>query len=185
MGKKDKPAKPLTGLAAALVKAGKLDEKKARNLTREARREEKALGREGVEERDAQKRAELEARKEAEAEASRQRERQRLEGETMQRARRTVHDHADPGYRGNRRWFFVTRAKRILFLDVNDSTAGLLREGQAGIVESLGQATEDHTVVLTERALVTLVGIDKELVRFWNRPSGASPASSGTRGDRS
>ena len=49
MGKsKGKKKKQLTGLAAALVKSGHISDKDARKLTRDQRREDKALGQEGV-----------------------------------------------------------------------------------------------------------------------------------------
>lgn len=172
MGKQEKgkkPKKALTGLAAALVKSGHLSEKKARDLERGKRKEEKVLGRDGVAEREAARKAELEAAREAQALASRQRDRGRLDSEALERARRVIRNDRDPGFGGRRQWFFVARDRRVLFLELSDSSARLLADGEAGIVESLGQAPEPHTVVTGERARVTLMGVDPELVRFWNR----------------
>lgn len=170
-GEKKGKANPLTGLAAALVKAGHLDEKQARELAREQRREDKALGREGVEQREAEKRAEAEARKAAEADAARERERQRLAREARERAERVVRDNRHPGAEGgSRRWFFVTRGGRVPFLELTDEAARLLMDGKAGIVEACDPAAPDaHVVVTGEKHLTTLLGIDKDLVRFWNR----------------
>lgn len=168
-----KPKKPLTGLAAALVKAGALNEKDARNTLREQRREEKALGRDGVAEREAQRAAEAEARRKADAEAARRREQERTAREARARAAHTVAEHVHPGGGGGpRRWFFVTRDGRVPFLEVSDECGRMLLDGKAGIVEACGRPGADHVVVAGEKHLVTLVGIDKDLVRFWNRGSG-------------
>ncbi len=174
MGKKDKgkKGKPLTGLAAALVKSGHLDEKKAKKLVREQRREEKALGREGKAAREAQKAAEAAAHREAEAAASRERERQRASEEQRQRVTRVVRENRQEGVSGRRRWFYVARSGRVQFLDLDDSTAGLLSGGEAGIVEDSEGSALGHSVVVGERNLVTLLGVDRDLVRFWSRPPG-------------
>lgn len=170
MKEKEKPKKPLTGLAAALVKAGKLDEKQARELAREQRKEDKELGRDGVEAREAQKQAEAEARRQAEAEAARQRERDRVAREARERALRTVQDNRHPGGEsGSRRWFFVARDRRVPFLEVTDECARMLMDGKAGIVESCDPDAPGHVVLAGDKHLVTLLNIDKELVRFWNR----------------
>lgn len=171
MGKdKKKPGKPLTGLAAALVKSGHLSEKAASKIQREQRREDKALGREGVEQRDLQKAAEAAARRAAEAEADRVRQAEVTDGASRERAARTVREAQLENTGGRRRWFFVARGGRIRFFEVDDTTARLLMDGEAGIVESVGEAKGEHTLVGGQRALGTLAGIDPELVRFWNRP---------------
>lgn len=167
--KDDKPKKPLTGLAAALVKAGKLDEKDARKLTAEQRREDKALGREGVEQREAERQAALAAQRAAEAEAQRALAKGKEEQERSERVQRAVRDHLVSGWGGNRRFFFVARGGRIPFFDVSIEVARALSDGRLGIVEAGGVIEDEHAIV-EERALVTLHGVDPELVRFWNRP---------------
>lgn len=171
MGKKHK-GKPLTGLAAALVKSGHLDEKKAKRLVREQRREEKAIGREGVAALEEERRRAAEAAREAEAARSRERERARAEAERAERVQRTLREGRLSGVGGRRRWFYVARSGRVEFLDLDDSTAGLLASGEAGIVEDPAGSPLGHSVLVGEKLRVTLVGIDKELVRFWNRPAG-------------
>ena len=171
MGKKNKgkKGKPLTGLAAALVNSGHLSEKKAKAITREQRRDDKAVGRKGLEEREAQQQQEAAAARQVEAEAARVRATLKASSETDERASRVIRDnlHKAPG--GGRQWFYAARDGRVLYMDVADQVAGLLARGEGGITESLGQSPGEHTVVVSERALQTLVGIDKELVRFWNR----------------
>lgn len=179
MSKDDKKskAKPLTGLAAALVKSGHLKESEARDLEREKRKETKALGREGVEQREAEKAAELEARRKADAEAARERERQRLDKVTIERACLVVQENRHPGGDGGpRRWFFVTRERRVPFLEVQDEVSRMLGDGVAGIVEACdGRVPAAHVVVVGEKNLQTLLTIDKELVRFWNREGRDAP----------
>ncbi len=173
-GDKKSKANPLTGLAAALVKSGHLKESDARDLTREQRREAKALGRDGVEQREAERKAEAEARRASDAEAAREREKARVTREAQERARRVVHDNKHPGADGgSRRWFFVTRGGRVLFLEVTDEVGRLLADGKAGIVEGCDPAAPGaHVVITGEKHLQTLLGIDKDLVRFWNRDAG-------------
>ncbi len=171
MGKKDKgkKAKALTGLAAALVKSGHLSEKKAKDLARGQRREDKTLGRKGMADREAEKQAQAVTEREAEAARARARAEERKTTDTQDLALRSLREnlHQAPG--GGRRWFFAARDGRVIYMDLSDSVAGLLARGQAGIAETLGVAPTEHGVVTSERALVTLVGIDPEIVRFWNR----------------
>jgi hypothetical protein len=171
VGKKNKgkKGKPLTGLAAALVKSGHLSEKKAKSLGRDQRREDKALGKDGIAQREAQKQATDEAARVAQASADRERAASKTSDEAHERLRRVVRDGMAHGAGGSRRWFFVARDGRILFMELADDVAGMLVSGSAGIVESLGEARDAHVVVAPERALTTLVGIDPEVVRFWNR----------------
>lgn len=166
---KGKKGKSLTGLAAALVKSGHLSEKKAKRIQREQRRDDKSLGRDGVAEREAAKQVEIAARRAAEAEAARERQRALEDQATTERARRALSDGLEPISGGRRRWYFVSRDRTVRFLDLSDTAAQMLRGGQAGIVESLGLVPDAYAVVSGERSLQTLVGIDPELVRFWNR----------------
>jgi hypothetical protein len=173
MSKDDKKskAKPLTGLAAALVKSGHLKESEARDIAREQRKETKALGRDGVEQREAAQAAELEAKRKAEADAARERERQRVEKTTIERAYLVVQENRHAGGDGGpRRFFFITRERRVPFLEVQDEVSRMLADGVAGIVEACdGRVPSGHVVVVGEKNLQTLLTIDKEIVRFWNR----------------
>jgi hypothetical protein len=170
MGKKNKQSKApkLTGLAAALVKAGKLDEKKAKKLTREQRRDERKVGRDELERREAEKAAEAEARRVAEAEANRQRQAQRDGAAERDRAQRAVRDGLVRNLGGSTRWFFVARSGLVPFLEVDRDTSRQLQDGQAGIVESCGASPQPHAIV-NAKALNTLHTIEPDLVRFWNR----------------
>ncbi len=171
MGKKNKgkKGKPLTGLAAALVKSGHLSEKKAKSLGRDQRREDKVLGRDGVAEREAEKHAKDEVQRQAKAKVDRERSKVKTSDDSQERLRRVIRDGMAHGAGGSRRWFFVARDGRVLFMELADDVAGMLVSGSAGIVESLGEHRDAHVVVSPERALTTLQGIDSGVVRFWNR----------------
>lgn len=170
MGKKNKgkKGKPLTGLAAALVKSGHLSETKAKKLVREQRREERGLDPAERAQREAERRERLAAERAAETAAARERERERLTAEALARARRIVRAGGTTSP-GPRRWYFVARDGRILFLDVSDDTAALLASGGAGIVEALEEGPEEHLILIGARDLESLRAIDPEAVRFWNR----------------
>jgi len=170
VGKKNKKGKApqLTGLAAALVKAGKLDEKKANKLTREQRRDDRKVGRDELDRRAAEKQAAAEASRTAEAAASRQRQAAHDTSATRERAGRAVRDDLVRNRGGNTRWFFITRSGLVPFLEVDRETSYLLQDGKAAIVESHGVTPEPHAIVAAKGAN-TLHTIDPEFVRFWNR----------------
>src|SRR5258706_375062 len=101
------------------------------------RKEDKALGREAVEAREAERRLAAEAAREVEARAARERELVRQSVEARERARRTVEENRHRGGDGGpRRWFFVARGDRVPFLEVTDECGRLLMDGKAGIVEA-------------------------------------------------
>lgn len=166
--KKKRPKKQLTGLAAALVKSGHLKEKKAREIKRVERKEEKALGREGLAQREAEKLAADEARRAAEAEAARVREQERAASGEAGRLQRVVRDRMVQGIHGARRFFFVARDGRVPYLDLDRDVAHGLIDGKLGIAESLGAVAAEH-VVLEVAGVNTLYASDPELVRFWNK----------------
>src|SRR5262245_18733518 len=151
--RKGSKAAPLTGLAAALVKAGKLSEKDARETAREKRREEKALGRDEVERLEAEKKAAAEAARQAEARAARERELARVASESHERARLTIEENRHAGGDGGpRRWFYVARDGRVPFVECTDECGRLLLDGKAGVVERPGRG---HCVVAGPAALMT------------------------------
>ena len=175
MGKGKKKKKALTGLAAALVSSGHMKEKQARKVTREQRRDDKALGREGVAQREAERAQAESERKAKEAETNRQRaEQERVQAASqseergLEKARAIVREHHEAS-RGRRRWFFVARDRRVLFLELSDAAAGMLVQGQAAIVESLGQAQGSHAVLVGEPNVERLSAVDPDCVRFYNR----------------
>lgn len=157
--------KQLTGLAAALVQAGHLDDKKARKLAREQKREDKSLGAEEVA---ARKAAELQAA--AERKAAEQEAREAAEvGAKRAEVRALVRTEAASGWQGRRRWFYVRRDQRLSYFELSDEMARLMRGGQAAIVEGF-DADEGHHFILKDPLLIGKVRVeDASHVRFWNQ----------------
>lgn len=163
-----KPA--LTGMAAALAKAGVVSEKQARAAQREQRKEVRDLGADVVAAREAQERAALAAKLAAEAEAKREAEAAQLARERREAVLKAIKDAMIPGEGGQRRWFFVARDGRVPFLEVGDEAGRLLADGRAGICElPLPDGRVRHVLVGGEKNLQTIQSLDLELVRFWGR----------------
>ncbi|MBL4848640.1 MAG: DUF2058 family protein [Planctomycetes bacterium] len=161
--------KELSGLAAALVKAGHMDDKKARKLQRERKREDKGLGTEGVEARKAEERAATEERSADRAEVERERERSTTSAEVQT----LVRSEAESGWQGRRRWFYVRRDQRLSYFDLSDEVARLLRGGQIAIVEGFGSDEGSHFLLKDALLIGRVRAEDPTHVRFWNQ-EGAS-----------
>ncbi|MGE0707462.1 MAG: DUF2058 family protein [Planctomycetota bacterium] len=159
-----KKGKPLTGLAAALVKAGVMPEKQARGVAREQRKEAKELGEEGLAERRAAEQQALAQRAADAAEA----ERAALRAGEAEAAAQLIRDHAWSGYQGRRRWFFVERSGQVSFLDVNDEVTALLRDGQAAVVAGLDEDEGQTFVVKGADVLGKIALVARENILFWN-----------------
>jgi len=86
---------------------------------------------------------------------------------SLQSVREAIRAHAEL-VRGGRRWYFVARDERVLFLDVSEAATKLLAEGRAGIVENVAGGAEEHVLVTSREALALALSLDPELVRFWN-----------------
>lgn len=157
--------KQLTGLAAALVQSGHLDDKKARKLTREQKREDKSVG---VDEVAARKAADLQAAAERKAAELAGREAANLD-EKRAEIRGMVRAEAASGWQGRRRWFYVRRDQRLSYLEFSDEMARLMRGGQAAIVEGFDEDEGQH-FVLKDPLLIGRVRVeDPTHVRFWNQ----------------
>ena len=70
---------------------------------------------------------------------------------------------------GNRRFYFVDRRGRIPFLELNETTVRGLTEGSLAIVETTGDV-EDKYLVVTAVTAERIETLNKDLIRFWNRP---------------
>lgn len=168
--KKKPSGKPaLTGMAAALAKAGIVSEKQARAAQREQRKEVRDLGADVVAAREAAEKAELARKLAAEAEARREADAARVAAERREAVLKAIKDAMIPGEGGQRRWFFVARDGRVPFLEVSDEAARALSDGRAGICELTEGGRTRHVLVGDEKRLQTIQGLDLELVRFWGR----------------
>jgi hypothetical protein len=161
--KKGKKGKPLTGLAAALVKAGVMEEKSAKKVQREQRREHKALGEEGVATKKAEEQAATQAREREQAQAAAD---ARLAAE-QDGVFALISENARPGWQGRRRWFFIRNDGQVDFLDVSDEVTRLLRDGAAAVVEATagGKALVVHGAEVLGKIALAARG----RILFWNK----------------
>lgn len=160
-----KRKKKLTGLAAALVQAGHLDDKKARKLAREKKREDKSLGAEEVA---ARKTAELEAAAERKAAELEAKETATVDAKRAE-VRAQVRSQAATGWQGRRRWFYVRRDQRLSYFELSDEMARLMRGGQAAIVEGFDADEGQHFIVKDPLLIGRIRVEDASHVRFWNQ----------------
>lgn len=156
-----------------LKKAGLLSEKQIRQAKHLERLHAAEVGYTGLEaERKAAEQkqlAEAAARKEADrkrADEQRRIDRERAASERLAQLLRG--GWIREATAGSRRFFFVTRSKRISFLDLSDIAARGLATGAAAIVETQGFVRGDHCVV-SERAAAELLQIHPEMVRFYSK----------------
>ena len=168
MAKKKKPSRELGGMAAAFVKSGLSDSKRATKVHHEHRVGSDTLSAKEKQELVAQREAEGRAQREAEAEASRQRAAQEIGEAERASTESLIREHHDPSG-GRKRWFFIARDGRVPYVEVSDGSARALADGLAGIVESLGVVPAEHVVLKSRQALANLQEREPELIRFWNK----------------
>jgi len=140
-----------------LVKTGLADDKRARQLAHDEKARKNKLGREGI---SAEQHAAEEARRardEARRTTDRAREAERLklagEHEQLARAAQLLRDHAlRDGIKGPRRFHFVTRGRKIPFLELSEDAAKRLEAGQVAICEIPGASPEDFVLVAADIA---------------------------------
>ncbi len=142
----------MSDLRDALKKAGLVDDRRARRLAHEEKARKNRLGREGAEEERRRREEERKARERARREADRRREAaRRAEEERRQRLfqlAQVLRDHAlTEGVHGNRRFHFVTRDRRIPFLELSEEVARRLERGEAAICEVPDSSPEEFVVV--------------------------------------
>jgi hypothetical protein len=140
-----------------LVKTGLADDKRARQLAHDEKARRNKLGREGITAEQHAAEEERRARDEARRAADRAREAERLresgEHEALARAGQLLRDHAlRDGIKGPRRFHFVTRERKIPFLELSEDAAKRLEAGSAAICEVPGSAPEEFVVVTADVA---------------------------------
>ena len=140
-----------------LVKTGLADDKRARQLAHDEKARKNRLGRDGITAEQHAAEEERRARDEARRAADRARETERLkeagEHEKLARAAQMLRDHAlRDGIKGPRRFHFVTRERKIPFLELSEDAAKRLEAGGAAICEVPGSAPEEFVVVASDIA---------------------------------
>ncbi len=142
----------MSDLRDALKKAGLVDDKRARKIAHEEKARKNRLGKKGAAEERRRREEERLARERARREEDRKREAaRRAEEERRQRLfqlAQLIRDHAlTDGVRGNRRFHFVTRDRKIPFLEVSEEIARRLEHGQAAICEVPDSVPEEFVLV--------------------------------------
>ena len=169
----------MADMREALLKAGLVSKKEAKQAKHRERVHRKEVGRDGVEqerkERDQTFRAEQEAKRRhdqklEEAQRAEQEEAAgnpsagaALDGDLTGLIRAGVQAHA---HGGNRRFYFIVDTTRITFLDLTDSGVRALLDRRAAIVDSNGARSERYCVVDTETA-DAIRKRQPELLKYW------------------
>jgi hypothetical protein len=157
-----------------LRKKGLADDRRARQLSHEEKARKNRLGREAVEDERRRQEEERLARERARREQDRRRELERQQDDAARAARHALaqllRDHAlTRGVRGPRRFYFVARDRKILFLDLADDAAKRLESGALAICETPN--TDPAEFVLTPADIAARVlAAAPEFVVFHNAP---------------
>lgn len=155
-----------------------ISKKDSRHLEHEARVERKRLGNDGVYLQEKQRQKEIQqkldeqrlrdqqiAREQAEErlekERSREKEREKIKIEDLIK-------NAQFEEYGPRKFFFVTRNKKIPYICVSDNLGEKLERGIAGIIEYPTPNGSEFAIV-NRQCVERILDIDPEAVRFFNR----------------
>ncbi len=135
-----------------LLKKGLADEKRARQMAHDEKARRNRLGKDAVADERERQAAERVARDQERRESDRRREAERQKDDAARTARRALvqilRDHAlTRGLRGQRRWHFATRDRKLPFLELSDDVAKRLEGGQLAICEVPDSAPEEFVVV--------------------------------------
>ncbi len=142
----------MSDLRDALRKAGLVDDRRARKISHEEKARRKRLGKKEAEEERLRREEDRRARERARREEDRRREAARRAAAERRQAllqlARLVRDHAlASGVRGSRRFHFVTRERKVPFLEVSEETARGLEQGRIAICEVPDAAAEEFVLV--------------------------------------
>jgi uncharacterized protein YaiL (DUF2058 family) len=169
----------MQNLRDKLLKAGKVNQKQARQAAHEERQERQKSHAEAQE---AQARREQLYQAQLEEQRERNRvivEQERAQREARERGLRVQYlaDHwAVRVRRGQQRWYFAARNGKILHFVVDERVASGLEHGQYGIVERPRAQHEDEGHQIVERQAAELIWeIEAAHVRFFNRNYTARP----------
>ncbi len=85
------------------------------------------------------------------------------EGEVAEAARVAKAAKLDGYHRGNKRWYFVSRAGLVPYLVVSDKGAARLGKGELALVEDAAGAAW----LVEAAAAAQIAGLDPEWIRCW------------------
>lgn len=157
-----------------LIKKGVVSSKKAQQIAHKDRARKKKIGRGKVaDERAAQEAARL-ARETSRRDEDRKRESVRRDEANQHEERHALiqlmRDHARHDLRGPRRFHFVTRKRRIPFLEVNEQAARSLEHGELAICE-LPETDPEQFLILPAESARRVQASAAEFVLFFEASS--------------
>jgi uncharacterized protein YaiL (DUF2058 family) len=158
-------------LRSQLLRAGLIDKKAKQHADRQARSDDRRKGADNVAREQQERQVRFEEQRDERRDADRRRERQRQADRAAHEERYRLRDvvrqgAVRDGRRGRRRFYFVTRAGRIPFVEIAEELGLQLEAGRAAIVE-VPLAKDEYEIVA--RATAERVwAAEPELVRFWN-----------------
>jgi len=158
-------------LRSQLLKAGLIDKKAKQHADRQARTDDRRKGAEATAREEQTRQEQFQGRREEQRDADRRRERQRQVDRAAHEERFRLRDlvrqgAVREGRRGRRRFYFVTRAGRIPFVEIAEELGLQLEAGRAAIVE-VPLAKDEYEIVARGTA-ERVWAVEPELVRFWN-----------------
>lgn len=148
----------MKSLRDQLLKAGLVDTKQARKATHEKRVERKAEGSHKIEQTEQEKAREWEKKQAAERKRQQEIARSRQSEESLKEAETRLRNMVrqsmiSRGWNGQRRFYFVTRDRKITCLEISDSIGRKLEGGELAIVLIPGEQNEQVTFVPKKVAL--------------------------------
>ncbi len=140
-----------------LIRKGVADDKRARQMAHEEKARRNKLGAEAVQAERQHREQEIVAKEHSRKETDRRREQERQREDAARAARAGVaqllRDHAlTRGVRGPRRFYFVTRDKKMPFLEVSEDAGKKLETGALAICEVPDATPETFVLVPAETA---------------------------------
>jgi len=173
----------MSDLREQLRKAGLVSGKQVKQAKHQDRLHASEVGHAGLqaerEERERRQREEVAAQRQADrARGEERRSREREEAGRQRVAQLIRGGWLREATAGARRFFFVTPAGKISFLDLTEVALRRLASGSAAIVATRGHVRGDFCVV-ADRAAEDLAGLEPGIVCFWNRGSDRSAPAAG------
>lgn len=148
-----------------LLKAKLINKKELKQIEHEERIERKKIGKKGMEEKQQQRKLSIEESQELKKQQDRIANQQKLDqgdriGNLIKQGRIL---NSMPG---NRKFYFVARNGKILFLIMSDALAKKLEQG-AGIVEMTIEPRNEEFVVVDQSTVEKLLNLCPDIVRFY------------------
>jgi uncharacterized protein YaiL (DUF2058 family) len=157
-----------------LLKANLINKKQLKQLEHQERVEHKKIGREGAQEKKQQQQQAVEEQQKA----KRQRDQQQAKVDNEERAvkekQARVEDivrqgRIQQGVFGNRKFYFVSRSRKIYFLSIQDAFSEKLEHGDAAIVEIKQPSGYLDFVVVNQQAASQLMTLQPDIVCFYQQ----------------